>query len=177
MNITFNKAEPNENFPIMRFEAEDGSCEVGLTPMLFGVRVRAGDAGAGGVEIDYCAGKDSMFQLQLLAVVKSLIETFPVGTPMREIAKQLPTYKRRPINEDPCWPALQRMLEVRTQDGEDARTITHQEANSLSGLSLAVVGDLDPPFDPDDPDGEWAHESKFSDPSEDDDWHYSDTNP
>lgn len=115
--ITFNRADPDENFPILRFVSEDGSCEVGLTPMLFGVRVRASMVGAGGVDIDYCAGADQLFQLQLLDVIKRIIETFPIGTTMGEINKQLPTYKRRPIDQDPCWPALQQFLEKRIHDG------------------------------------------------------------
>jgi len=118
MNITFQRAQPDENFSIMRFESEDGRCEVGLSPVLFGVRVRAGDVGSMAVDIDYCAGADVLFQLQLLDVIKRIIETFPTGTPMRDIAAQLPTYERRPINQDPCWPALQQLLSERT--GEKA---------------------------------------------------------
>lgn len=146
--ITFNRADPTQDFPILRFVSEDGSCEVGLTPMLFGVRVRAGMVGASGVDIDYCAGADLGFQVQLLDVIKRIIETFPIGTAMEEIAPQLPTYKRRPISEDPCWQELKTILLKKEALIElDAELHFHKH---------------NPPYDPNDPDGEWAHESRFA---------------
>lgn len=112
-NFVFHKAEPDENFPLYRAVSEDGSYEVGLTPMLFGVRVRAGRVGAMSADIDYCAGADIGFQFQLLTTIIAILETIPVGTSSGDICRLMPRYEKRPINLDPCWPALQALLAER----------------------------------------------------------------
>jgi|GEM_PF-2337125 len=125
--MKFTIAPKSENFPILRFVSEGGINEVGLTPMIYGVRVRAGAVGATLVDIDYCAGADMEFQMRLLETLIAILETFPEGVSLREINTQLPTYKVRPIDKDPCWPALQKMAEERTRE----RTKVNEETVAL----------------------------------------------
>lgn len=49
----FKLAKPNENFP---FRYTYKNIEVGIYPVLFGYRVRAGFIGSAGCEIDWCCG-------------------------------------------------------------------------------------------------------------------------
>lgn len=111
--LKFKKTDPDQNFPILRFISEDGGYEAGLMPVLYGVRVRAGRVGDSFVFIDYCAGADKDFQMRLLGVIIDILETLPVGITPRAVQDLMPGYKRRPIDKDPCWPALMELREFR----------------------------------------------------------------
>lgn len=87
--------------------SDTGKWELGLVPMLFGVRVRAGLNGADWCEIDYCAGADQAFQLELLITVLTILESFPESTTPHELHERMPGFQRKPINLDPCWGKLQ----------------------------------------------------------------------
>ncbi len=101
---------------------------MGISPVIFGVRVRAGEVGAPGVDIDYCAGADQAFSILLLFTIITILETFPVGTSMGEISEGLPTYERRPIDQDPCWPALKALAEERAKGKEPQSGVHDQES-------------------------------------------------
>lgn len=107
--MTFKPTKPTKNFPIFRAVSETERWEVGLVPVLYGVRVRAGLVGAAGVEIDYCAGDDRDFQFHLLVTIVSILSNLPETITERELQDMMPTYKVRPINHDPCWIKLQKM--------------------------------------------------------------------
>lgn len=117
--MTFKKAPLCENFPISHWVSTGGQWEIGLYPMIFGVRVRCGRVGAGYVALDLCAGADPKFQLELLRCV--MIVLIPVSEDILEAAMQaiFPRCDRKPINTDPCWPKIQEMaMEVlRRHDG------------------------------------------------------------
>lgn len=115
-NFKFHRVEPNENYPLIRLQSEDGSYEVGCWPVLFGARVRAGRASCESVDIDYCAGDDAVFLSQLLVTVVRILETIPVGTPSSEICRMMPGYVTRPINRDPCWDNLLALAAKRRLD-------------------------------------------------------------
>jgi hypothetical protein len=119
--MKFTRAEPSPNYPICRLISETGKWELGLVPMLFGVRVRAGLNGAEWCDIDYCAGADQAFQVELLITVLTILESFPESITSSELYKRMPGFKRKPINQDPCWGQLQRMAReaiVREQENE-----------------------------------------------------------
>lgn len=107
--MKFTRAEPTGNFPKLRMVSEDGAYEVGLYPVLFGVRIRAGRVNSPVCDIDYCAGADQLFQVMLLGTVVAILESLPNGTPSSEIRRMMPGFERKPINQDPCWEKLQAM--------------------------------------------------------------------
>lgn len=108
--MDFKLATPTEGMP-HRWTSENGVWELGLRPMLYGVRVSAGTIEEGKTEvmyysIDYCAGSDQAFLLNLLAAVFMLLCALPEEVTGREVEKLFPTYERKPINLDPCWDEL-----------------------------------------------------------------------
>lgn len=105
--MKFSGAERNINFPIARFVSENGRWEVGLMPVLFGVRVRAGIVGHDWVNVDYCAGDNPAFALQLLVTVIEIFEGLPEDITGGDVEALMPAYERRPIDRDPCWKKLQ----------------------------------------------------------------------
>lgn len=107
--MNFKRAIPTENYMFARFVSENGRWELGLTPVLFGVRVRAGLAGECWCDVDYCAGDDPGFAFELLATMVIILESFPESASGREVSRALPEWKRRPINKDDCWPKLKAM--------------------------------------------------------------------
>lgn len=113
--MTLRPTDPDENLQILRLISAGGRWELGLAPMLFGVRVRAGLVGDYCVALDYCAGADTRFQMELLAVVIRIFETLPEAISPAELQRMLPQYKVRPINNDPCWGKLQAMEKAMTR--------------------------------------------------------------
>lgn len=74
--MNFKPAPITLNYSIRRFVSENGRWELGITPVLFGVRIRAGLANNEWCVVDYCAGDNWVFavnrfrsppQLQALA--------------------------------------------------------------------------------------------------------------
>jgi hypothetical protein len=82
---------------------------VGVNPVMFGTRVVAWRQGSHGPTVDYCAGRDSLFLSELLATVATIMRGLPDEISEAELARRMPRWEVRPINGDPCWPALQRM--------------------------------------------------------------------
>lgn len=91
------------------FHSENRVWFLGTKPVLFGTRVIAWKAGSVGPSIDYCAGADSIFMVQLLMTVAEIFKKFPEGITESELEKQMPRWSVRPINDDPCWSELQAM--------------------------------------------------------------------
>jgi hypothetical protein len=105
--MKFTAVQPDENYPLCRAVSETGRWELGLVPMIYGVRVRAGLVGDGGCTVDYCAGADRGVQTRLLALVHAILCGQPEGLTHEALRVLLPTYARRPINLDPvCWGRL-----------------------------------------------------------------------
>ena len=107
--MRFTKTEPNENF-FSRWVSENSIWEVGFTQMLFGVRVRAGKVGDIGCELDYCAGADLTWQMQLLIVIMTALEKLPESTTSKEIQLIFPIQNIKPIkNDNFCWLKLKKL--------------------------------------------------------------------
>ena len=104
--MKFKLTEPNQNYPKARYESENGIWEVGLFPVLFGVRIRAGLRGAGWCTVDYCAGADYQIQTLLLAMIITMLEQLPEDIAEHKISEALPRFEIKPINNDPCWQEL-----------------------------------------------------------------------
>lgn len=66
--------DDNENHLYQRLVSEDGKIEMGIYPVMFGYRVRAGFVGNGIYELDWCGGDDQK-QLELLYyIMKNILE-------------------------------------------------------------------------------------------------------
>ena len=109
--MTFSRADPDENFPLLRFVSAAGRWQVGSVPLLYGVRVRAGVTGEQLLSLDYCAGADPLFQVRLLECILNILSALPEEVSSPEVMALMPLYKAKPISDDPCWERLQRMEE------------------------------------------------------------------
>jgi len=109
--MKFSIAPRTINFPISRFVSENGRWEIGLVPVLFGVRVRAGLVGSDWVNVDYCAGDNPAFALELLATMLEIMTWLPEEITGGQVEAMMPKYQRRPIDRDPCWQKLQYLAE------------------------------------------------------------------
>jgi len=105
--MKFLPAEPSLNFPAVRYVSEQGKWEIGLFPVMFGVRVRMGPVNAPYCSIDYCAGADVEFQHKLMATVMVILAPVDESISPDAIERIFPGYNRKPINNDPCWTKLQ----------------------------------------------------------------------
>lgn len=106
--MKFQSVDPDGNY-FLKFASESGKYEVGFYRVMYGVRVRAGLAGDGCCIIDYCAGADYIFALELLATVIQFLEKFPENVSARSIEEIRPTSQVKPINLDPCWDKLKEL--------------------------------------------------------------------
>jgi hypothetical protein len=100
-----------------RFVSENNVWEICLRPMLYGVRVGVGkinpDRGfALSYELDYCAGADPAFLMNLFATIVILMSALPEDVTYSEIRELFPSYERKPINQDPCWDRLQELCRM-----------------------------------------------------------------
>lgn len=117
MRFTAVESSPETGYT-KTWASENNVWEIGIYPVLFGVRVRGGRVGCQGLDIDYCAGNDPVFLSQLLTTVMSILESFPETLTSQELHTLLPGYEKKPINLDPCWEKLQQLAKERlTQKG------------------------------------------------------------
>lgn len=111
--MKFKIAPTEPNFDRLKLVSEGGNWELGLWSVMFGVRVRLGRAGQFYVSLDYCAGADPMFQLELLNAVHIILQEVPESISDRDLEDMFPNFQIKPINLDPhCWPELQRMRDA-----------------------------------------------------------------
>ena len=110
--MKFKAADPDENFSLARFLSDGGRWEIGLRPMLFGVRVSLGLVGGIGPAVDYCAGAKLDDQLNILSVVLAVLKKLPEEVNEREIRNSFPQQKIKPMFNDPaCWEKLLALAE------------------------------------------------------------------
>ena len=107
--MTFTLTDPDENYSQLKMVSETGRWEVGLHPVMFGVRIRAGRAGRATCAVDYCAGADPVFKMRLLDCIIKILSAFPEEIPQAHINEIMPGFDRKPIDQDPCWTQLQKM--------------------------------------------------------------------
>jgi hypothetical protein len=105
--MTFCDAPTDENFPLRHFLSEGGTWELGLVPMLFGVRVRLGKVGNSWWTLDYCAGPVVAEQFFLLGVVAGTLYWVPEETSEAELGLIFPRQRIKPMSLDKeCLEAL-----------------------------------------------------------------------
>ena len=115
--MDFHPTLPTEGVP-HRWASENNVWEIGLRPMLYGVRVSVGrinpEYGYALVyTLDYCAGDDQGFILNLWATVLILMTALPECVSPQQLKGLFPTYRVKPINKDPdCWERLQQLVRL-----------------------------------------------------------------
>lgn len=93
------KLEPDDGTTGLspRYVSDDGKIEVGVYPVMFGVRVRAGYVGLGVCELDWCCGTNRVFLEGLLGALKKHIQANP-----KNPFEGLPTISQiKPAYNDP----------------------------------------------------------------------------
>lgn len=71
--VTFNPAENNINL-ICRLVSSDGRIEMGIYPVLYGFRVRAGFVNCPCCSLDWCAGESDVSLRNLYTICKNILE-------------------------------------------------------------------------------------------------------
>ncbi|WP_155300664.1 hypothetical protein [Deinococcus kurensis] len=104
--MQFEQADPTIEYDVVRRVSTDGRWEVGIRSVMFGKRVSAGLVGSQCWSVDYCAGPHMPSVAVLADVVERILRGFPDGAGTREVLAALPTYRQRPIFQDPCWHRL-----------------------------------------------------------------------
>lgn len=73
--MKFNPAPDDDNNMIyQRILSEDGKIEIGIHPVMFGYRVRAGYVGDSYVHLDWCGGDDHSSIEILYSIAKNILE-------------------------------------------------------------------------------------------------------
>lgn len=93
------------------WSSEGGVWSIGLWKVMFGVRVVAWCRGSVGSSVDYCAGDNPNFMAELLATVRTIFLHLPESISERDVVELMPRWEIRPIDRDPCWPALQQLAQ------------------------------------------------------------------
>lgn len=109
--MTFERAEPNENYDVERWVSKGGHWELGKLRVMFGVRVRLGTVGGYGVMLDLCAGADRQLQDDVLRVCMAILLPVPDDARESDIAELFPCRASRvkPIDLDRCWRDMQQL--------------------------------------------------------------------
>jgi hypothetical protein len=97
----------HRDYPYHLLSSEDGLWHIAIKPVIFGSRVIAWRQDSAGPCVDYCAGDNPAFLFELLDAVTRIFQRMPDGISERQVTALMPRYERRPIDQDPCWPALQ----------------------------------------------------------------------
>jgi hypothetical protein len=111
--MKFKMAEREPNYDRLKLVSEGGIWELGLWSVMFGVRVRMGRAGLFYVNLDYCAGADSLFQMELLNAIHIILLEVPESIRDHDLEGMFPPFEIKPINRDPhCWIEIQKMRDA-----------------------------------------------------------------
>ncbi len=102
--------ETDKNFPIVKYISTNNKWELGIKPMMFGVRVCGSPNGQHGYTFEYCAGNNPVFAITLIQTMLAIFEALPEDISEKEVRRILPTYSVKPIDRDPtCWKALKQL--------------------------------------------------------------------
>lgn len=100
----------DENFPLLKFTSTNNRWEIGIKPMMFGVRVCGNPVGDRGYTFEYCAGSNPYFAVNLMQTMLAIFDALPEDIKSREVIEILPSYSVKPIDRDPtCWQELKRL--------------------------------------------------------------------
>lgn len=83
----------NTDVYFQRLISEDGKIELGVYPVMFGYRIRAGFVGSFCSEIDWCGGNDQMQVELLYSIAKNILESKGNFNELPICSKIKPFYK------------------------------------------------------------------------------------
>lgn len=86
-----------ENGMFFRHETEDGKWEVGIYPVLYGFRIRAGEVGSCMCRLDMCIGDNWLLMYAIFPIVCNIIEQRGHVPDIRE----WPAAQIKPVWKDP----------------------------------------------------------------------------
>lgn len=99
----------NEYNYLLTHISTDNRWFVGINRVMFGYRVVAWEENSYGPAVDYCAGDNSVFLMELLVTIVTILEYWSSDVNTEQVQKVMPTWKVRPINSDPCWEQLKKL--------------------------------------------------------------------
>lgn len=135
--MRFTPAEPDDHYQFGHLISKGGRWEMGIYPVLFGYRVRAGLIGSMCCSVDYCAANQTDFLLQLFVTVLSILESLPEDVTPGELERMLPRFRIKPINQDPdCWVNLQALAKELQAKSTEPKDETIKAAVHSDGLGL-----------------------------------------
>jgi hypothetical protein len=88
------------------FSSENKVWNLGVYPVLFGLRIRAYRADSAGVSVDYCAGADGDFLMVLFNTISKILMQLPEEIQDYQLEALLPFCEKKPICNDDKWPEL-----------------------------------------------------------------------
>lgn len=92
-----------------RWTSENGVWEIGVYPVMYGKRIRAGIVKSPCCAVDLCAGRDEDVLKELAVLVMYILESFPEDVKTSEVEEVFPFCRVKPINNDPCWEELRKL--------------------------------------------------------------------
>lgn len=98
--MNFSPAESTEYLPKRRQLSENGRWEIGLYPVLYGTRVRAGIAGSPCCVIDLCAGPTEKGQELLYSRILKILSRLPEEISEGEVSRMIPEHSVKPVLND-----------------------------------------------------------------------------
>lgn len=99
--MQFEIVEPNENLDLWAMRSESGRFEIGVRRVIFGMRVNLSYPANMTYEIDYCAGKKTLWALFIMQTIRRRLLTVDENEDLRIIRAMFPTQYHRPIDNDP----------------------------------------------------------------------------
>lgn len=108
--MKFSKADPCPDHLLdPRWTSENGVWEIGVHPVMFGKRVRAGKVKSPFCPVDLCAGSDDNVLKELAVMVMYILESLPENANEADVGRLFPICRIKPVNNDPCWEGMRRL--------------------------------------------------------------------
>lgn len=88
--LKFKETQPTEETGFLyQMISECGKVEIGIFPVIYGFRVRAGYVGDGSCRLDYCCGNSQIMTEILFSMVKNVLEQREAGRSLWIFPKQV----------------------------------------------------------------------------------------
>ena len=98
--MIFRRAQPNFHYRGLRLVSEGGKWEVGLSPYLYGCRLRIGLVGRPPSVLDVCLGRDPDAWTPALLAILEILEPLREASTATEIDAAFPWAGTRPEAQD-----------------------------------------------------------------------------